>query len=90
MANEPFTNHFIDLQKGDLLNTFSDGYSDQFGGPKGKKFMIKNLKQLLSDNLHKPMDKQKQVLEDTLNEWMANIPSRLMIFWLSELKCNCR
>ena len=39
---------------------------------KEKKFMIKNFKQLLSENLHKPMDEQKQVLEDTLNEWMAN------------------
>jgi len=34
--------------------------------------MIKNLKQLLSDNLHKPLEEQKKVLEDTLNEWMAN------------------
>ncbi|MCK4699360.1 MAG: SpoIIE family protein phosphatase, partial [Bacteroidales bacterium] len=72
LADEPFTNHIIDLQKGDLLYTFSDGYPDQFGGPKGKKFMIKNFKQLLSENLHKPMDEQKKVLEETLNEWMAN------------------
>jgi len=71
-ADESFTNHIIDVKKGDLLYTFSDGYPDQFGGPKEKKFMIKNFKQLLADNLHKPMDEQKQVLEDTLNEWMAN------------------
>ncbi len=72
MANESFTNHVIDVKKGDLLYTFSDGYPDQFGGPKEKKFMIKNFKQLLSDNLHKPLEEQKKVLEETLNEWMAN------------------
>ncbi len=72
LADESFTNHVIDVKKDDLLYTFSDGYPDQFGGPKGKKFMIRNFKQLLSENLHKPMDEQKKVLEETLNEWMAN------------------
>ncbi len=72
LADESFTNHVIDVKKGDLLYTFSDGYPDQFGGPKGKKFMIRNFKQLLSENQHKPMDEQKKVLEETLNEWMAN------------------
>ena len=72
LADESFTNHVIDVKKGDLLYTFSDGYPDQFGGPKEKKFMIKNFKQLLANNLHKPMDEQKKVLEETLNEWMAN------------------
>jgi len=39
-VNEPFTNHVVDLQKGDVFYTFSDGFQDQFGGPDNKKFMI--------------------------------------------------
>ena len=71
-ADESFTNHVIDLQKDDIIYTFSDGYPDQFGGPKEKKFMIKNFKQLLSENLHRSMDEQKKILESTLKEWMTN------------------
>ena len=67
----PFTNHVIDVKKGDLLYTFSDGYPDQFGGPNNRKFMIKKFKLLLGEILEKPMDEQKKILEDTLNEWMA-------------------
>ncbi len=67
----PFTNHVIDVKKGDLLYTFSDGYPDQFGGPDNRKFMIKKFKLLLGEILEKPMDEQKKILEDTLKEWMA-------------------
>lgn len=67
----PFTNNVIDVKKGDRLYTFSDGYPDQFGGPDNRKFMIKKFKLLLGEILEKPMDEQKKILEDTLNEWMA-------------------
>ena len=45
---DPFTLHQIDLQKGDTFYIFSDGYSDQFGGPKQKKFMSMKLRKHLS------------------------------------------
>ncbi len=70
-AGESFTNHELILQKGDAFYMFSDGYIDQFGGPKGKKFMTKQFKQLLLDIQNKIMFEQKEILEQTLNEWMG-------------------
>lgn len=70
--DEPFTRNVVDVKKGDVLYTFSDGYQDQFGGPKGKKFMIKNLKVLLSEIYKKPMEEQKQILNDAIEKWMEN------------------
>ncbi|HAE31379.1 MAG TPA: serine/threonine protein phosphatase, partial [Flavobacteriales bacterium] len=45
--NYPFSSQSIDLENGDMVYLFSDGYKDQFGGPKGKKFMISRFKKLL-------------------------------------------
>ncbi|HAS39340.1 MAG TPA: hypothetical protein DCS93_02630 [Microscillaceae bacterium] len=50
---------------------FSDGYQDQFGGIKGRKFMVKRFRKLLFEISSKPMDVQKKMLEDTLEEWMS-------------------
>ena len=49
---------------------FSDGYQDQFGGIKGRKFMVKRFRKLLFEISNKPLELQKQILEDTLKEWM--------------------
>ena len=43
----PFTKQTFDLQSGDMVYTLTDGYPDQFGGPKGKKFKYKQLEELL-------------------------------------------
>ena len=45
--NKPFTNHKIKLKKGDMIYIYSDGYQDQFGGPKGKKYMVKKYRTFL-------------------------------------------
>jgi serine phosphatase RsbU (regulator of sigma subunit) len=68
----PFTNHFIDIRKGDYLYLFSDGYADQFGGPKGKKFMYKPFQDLLLKNHTKPLDLQKEILDTTFEKWKGN------------------
>ncbi|OFX61464.1 MAG: hypothetical protein A2046_00090 [Bacteroidetes bacterium GWA2_30_7] len=68
---EDFTNHELQLYKGDTIFLISDGYEDQFGGEKGKKFLSKNLKQLLIANCQLPMNEQKQILEKTLIEWIG-------------------
>ncbi len=68
---KPFTRHSLDLQKGDMIYTFSDGYPDQFGGPKQKKFMIRNFKKMLLDIHKKSMDEQLQIMEKTLSDWMV-------------------
>jgi len=69
---KPYTNHKIQLQKGDTIYLMSDGYEDQFGGPKGKKFLSKNIKQLITDNANKSLTEQKRILESTLDNWMNN------------------
>jgi len=69
---DDFTNHERQLNEGDIIYLMSDGYEDQFGGPKHKKFLSKNLKQLLIDNCQLQMEGQKQILEKTLNEWIGN------------------
>ena len=69
---EPFTRHNIDLKKGDMIYTFSDGYPDQFGGRSHKKFMIKNFKRMLQEIHMKTPAEQKKIMENTLNERMAD------------------
>ncbi len=68
-----FTNNTIQLQKGDSIYIFSDGYADQFGGPKGKKFMAGNFRTLLSDMSKFPIDQQKDKLNQTIEEWRGNL-----------------
>jgi serine phosphatase RsbU (regulator of sigma subunit) len=68
----PFTRQIMDLKKGDILYTFSDGFEDQFGGPGNKKFLIRKLRELLTDIHTKPLEEQKNILEKTLKEWMGN------------------
>ncbi len=64
-----FTNHTIQLEKGDSVYIFSDGYSDQFGGPHGRKFMAPNFRQLLLDNEKQSMAKQKEIMNKTIEDW---------------------
>ena len=67
----PFEEVSIQLYPGDTLYTFSDGFQDQFGGVKGKKFMIKRLKQLFVDIYTLPMDEQRSKLDSELVDWIA-------------------
>jgi serine phosphatase RsbU (regulator of sigma subunit)/HAMP domain-containing protein len=69
---ESFTNHKIQLNKGDQLYIFSDGYADQFGGPRGKKFMYKKFRDLLIANGDRTMTEQKEILKQSLFEWMQD------------------
>ncbi|MBN8693008.1 MAG: tetratricopeptide repeat protein [Bacteroidetes bacterium] len=70
---EAFTLHTIDLQSGDMIYALTDGFPDQFGGPKGKKFMSKNLKELLVNNAHLSLSEQQALLNKTFSEWIGNI-----------------
>lgn len=67
-----FNNHSLQLEKGDMLYMFSDGYPDQFGGPKGKKYFTKRLKQLFIDISAFSMRDQKKILNMTFKEWMGD------------------
>ena len=67
-----FTNREIKVEKGDVFYIFSDGYADQFGGKKGKKFRKKNMKDLLISIQDKTMDEQGKELERFILDWMKN------------------
>lgn len=69
---EPFTKHSIQLEKGDTFYLFTDGYADQFGGPKGKKFKYKPFKRLLLSLYEKNMAEQQAEMEQVLGDWMAD------------------
>ena len=68
-----FTNHKVQVQKGDSLYILSDGYADQFGGEKGKKFRYKQLQEVLVSMVGVPMLEQEKVLIDKLNKWKGNL-----------------
>ncbi len=68
-----FTNNQLDVQKGDTMYIFSDGYVDQFGGEKSKKFMAKRLKELLIEIFTEPLEKQAKILNSTIEKWKGNI-----------------
>ena len=70
---EPYTTHTIELQKGDSLYIFSDGYADQFGGEKGKKLKTTNFKKLLLSIQNETMEKQKQLIDDAFENWKGEL-----------------
>ncbi len=67
-----YQNHVIDLKEGDTFYIFSDGYPDQFGGPKNKKYLYKRFREFLLSIHKKPMDEQKELLDKNLAEWMGD------------------
>lgn len=69
----PFVNHNIQLKSGDTIFMFTDGYIDQFGGPKGKKFMIKAFRNMLLANGKLQMNMQMQNYEKQLEQWVSHI-----------------
>lgn len=68
---KPFTKQTINYNQGDIVYLFSDGFADQFGGPKGKKFRYKNFQKLLLKNHLLPMSEQKKLLDQTMERWMS-------------------
>ncbi len=67
-----FNTHELQLQSKDMLYLFSDGYADQFGGKNGRKFLIKNFRQLLLEIRTLSLGQQKDVLQMTLQKWQGN------------------
>jgi len=71
--SKPFTSHNIEIQKGDCLYIFSDGYADQFGGDQGKKFKYRQLQETLVSIYEKPMGEQKKTLNDIIEKWRGTL-----------------
>ncbi|CAN5368700.1 hypothetical protein BH10BAC1_BH10BAC1_15060 [soil metagenome] len=68
-----YNNHEIQLLKGDTIYIFTDGYADQFGGEKGKKFKYKALQQLFIAMQGKTMSEQKNILRSGIEKWQGNL-----------------
>ncbi len=66
---ESFTNYNIKIKRGDTLYIFSDGLNDQFGGSKGAKYKISNLKKLLNKIHTRPMADQKTIILKEFEKW---------------------
>lgn len=70
---QPFNNHVIKVKKKDKIFLYTDGYIDQFGGPRGKKFTKKRLHKLLVDNCDLPMNEIGAYLEKEFIEWQSDL-----------------
>ena len=70
---QPFTNHEIDLLSGDTIFVFTDGYIDQFGGEKGKKFKSRPFKKLLLSIQDKVLDDQRKELTKHFSKWKREL-----------------
>lgn len=68
-----FANKEVKLKRGDMIVMFTDGFADQFGGPKGKKFKYKQLEEILLANWQKPLSEQRQILSDAFNNWKGQL-----------------
>jgi len=69
----PYTTHSVEVNKGDIIYVFTDGYADQFGGDKGKKMKTVNFKKLLLSLRNKSMNEQMTRLDDAFDEWKGGI-----------------
>jgi len=69
----PFTTHEIKVQKGDVIYIFSDGYVDQFGGEKGKKFRSRAFKTLLLGINNKTMEEKWLKIDEAFENWKGNL-----------------
>ncbi len=72
IEEESFTNHNLQLKPGDIVYLFSDGYVDQFGGPKNKKFKYGPFKELLIRISDRPMKQQQSELESVIETWKGD------------------
>jgi len=72
-SQQLFPSNILDVQKGDMVYLFSDGYPDQFGGEQGKKLMTRRFKEILLSIHEHPPEKQQVILESKFNEWKGSL-----------------
>jgi len=68
-----FIQQTIDVEDGDIFYLYTDGYTDQFGGPKGKKFKYKQMKALIQSICNQPLDEQKKILDAIISNWKGDL-----------------
>ena len=69
---EDFVNNTIAVEKNDVIYLFSDGFADQFGGPKGKKYNYPRFKDFLISIADKPMEEQKKLIDQEFEKWRGD------------------
>ncbi|WP_170227993.1 two-component regulator propeller domain-containing protein [Vicingus serpentipes] len=69
----PYTTHEFTLEQGDSIYIFTDGFQDQFGGEKGKKFKPANFKKLLLSIQQESMNKQHEIINEAFENWMGDL-----------------
>jgi PAS domain S-box-containing protein len=72
MSEKPFESQSFDVIPGDKVYLFSDGYKDQFGGEKGRKYQSRRFYDLLEQNGNKPMHEQKELLLEEFKNWKGS------------------
>lgn len=85
-----YRTHFTDFNPGDQLIMFTDGFHDQFGGPKDKRFFFRNFVELIEDNAHLPMIEQKKIISSKFQEWKGQEEQTddVTIVSLKKIKAN--
>lgn len=71
--SSPFTNHEMIMNQGDLVYLFTDGFADQFGGPKGKKYKYKPFKAFIQKLDETPIEGQAELLSNEFEKWRGSI-----------------
>jgi serine phosphatase RsbU (regulator of sigma subunit) len=69
----PFEGGEFEIKKGDQLYTLTDGFQDQFGGPKGKKFMVKKMREFVLSVSNLPMADQQKQITKVFNNWKGDL-----------------
>ena len=68
----PFVGGVFEMEKGDVIYTLTDGFQDQFGGPKGKKFMVKKMREYVLSISHLPMKEQHTRISEVFSNWKGD------------------
>lgn len=69
LTDQVLIGHEVQLQQGDAVYVFSDGYADQFGGPKGKKFLYRQFRELLVQITPETPERKKIMLNEAFTKW---------------------
>lgn len=71
--SDEFSLYSMDISKGDTIYLYTDGYADQFGGDKGKKFKYKPLNDMILSINHETLNSQKETIQLSFNDWKGNL-----------------
>ena len=73
VKKEPFNNYELEVIKGDTVYLYTDGFADQFGGPQGKKFKYKQLRELMHSASQLPLNRQSEKFNAAFESWQGSL-----------------